>query len=357
MRFGDDPKPVPYLNRKDQRRLLAMVGVLCLVVFGVTWAARPESWYWLVPPDNETAQNNPARNETVSPKTSKKHSVDVGAISTDPSRQDPLSQKTDADKKIVAEAVGKPAPKGKSESKSGSTSTATADLPAKWLEVINDQVMGLRANESDTYYRVLAHISRLDDRFLKKHTRKDVLYVNLLRNPDLYRGKLITIHGTARRITEMQVGKNKYGVKKTYEAWVLTPDSGNDPIRLVTTQIDSRLPLGEKVAVEIEATGYFLKLYSYASQSGQHQAPLILAARIEPYVVKTSVPNGTGLEPYIVVFALFIGCSTIIAATVYARGDRKFKQKLKTDFPDLDVPPENFLEQLKEHETNESSFS
>ena len=355
MRFGDDPKPVPYLNRKDQRRLLAMIGVLCLVVFGVTWAARPESWYWLGPPDNESAQNNPARNETVSPKASNKHSVDVGAISTDTSQQ-----KTDADAKVsvkkdVAEAVAKPAPEMKNEN--GSTLPATADLPAKWLEVINDQVMGLRVNESDTYYRVLAHISRLDDRFLKKHTRKDVLYVNLLRNPDLYRGKLITIHGTARRITQMQVGKNKYGVKKTYEAWVLTPDSGSDPIRLVSTGIDSRLPLGEKVAVEIEATGYFLKLYSYASQGGQHQAPLILAARIEPYVVKTSVPNGTGLEPYIIVFALFIGCSTIIAATLYARGDRKFKQKLKTDFPDLDVPPENFLEQLKEHETKKNLFS
>jgi len=354
MRFGDDPKPVPYLNRKDQRRLLAMVGVLCLVVFGVTWAARPESWYWLLPPDNETAQNNPARNKTVSPKTSNKNSVDVGAISTDPPPQDSPLQKTD-EEKTATKTVGKPTTEEKIEN--GSALPATADLPAKWLEVINDQVMGLRVNESDTYYRVLAHISRLDDRFLKKHTRKDVLYVNLLRNPDLYRGKLITIRGTARRITKMQVGKNKYGVKKTYEAWVLTPDSGSDPIRLVATDIDSRLPLGEKVAVEIEATGYFLKLYSYASQGGQHQAPLILAARIEPSVVRTSVPNGTGLEPYILFFALLIGCSTIIAATVYARGDRKFKQKLKTDFPNLDVPPENFLEQLKELDTNKNLFS
>ncbi len=342
MRFGDDPKPAPYLNRKDQRRLLAMVGVLCLVVMGVSWAARPQSWYWLLPPGNETAQNEPVRNETES---SKKHFVDVGAINTDSP-----GQKNDAVKTVSNTASDK-------RKEADSKKSASSDLPAEWLESINDQVMGLRANESDTYYRVLSHISRLDDRYLKKHARKDVLYVNLLRNPELFRGKLITLRGTARRITETQVGKNQYGVRKAYEAWVLTPDSGSDPIRIVATDIDSRLPSGEEVAVEIEATGYFLKLYSYASNGGQYQAPLILAARIEPSVVRISASRGTGLEPYILSFAIFIGLGTIFAATVYSRGDRKFKQKLKTEFSDLDIPPDDFLEQLKEQDTKKNLFS
>ncbi len=349
MRFGDDPKLAPYLNRKDQRRLLTMVALLCLVVMGVAWAARPESWYWLVPPDNETVRNAPVQNRTDSSSSKKGQPVDVGAIDASDNTQGTASKGPET------ETVGKREPEA--ENATEPLSPATADLPSKWLEVIDDQAMGLRVSEADTYYRVLAHVSRLDDRFLEKHSRTDVLYVNLLRNPDLYRGKLITIRGSARRITKMQVGKNRYGVKEAYEAWVLTPDSGSDPIRIVTTQIDPRLPLGEKVAVDVEATGYFLKLYSYASQGGQHQAPLILAARLQPSVVKTSIPSSTGLEPYILFFAIFIGISTVIAATIYSRGDRKFKQKLEKDFPDLNVPPENFLEQLENRETDGNPFS
>ncbi len=349
MRFGDDPELAPYLNRKDQRRLLAMVAVLCLVVVGVNWAARPESWYWLVPPGNETAQNDPVQNNADANKQSSAHDVDLGAITAGNPQEKTSAGRGANHTGGVTEAEKK--------TESESPSLATADLPAQWLEPISDQVMGLRVKEADTYYRTLAHVSRLDDRFLKKHARSDVLYVNLLRNPDSYRGKLITIRGTARRITKTEVGKNKYGIQKAYEAWLLTPDSGSDLIRLVATDLDSRLPTGKEVSVEVEATGYFLKLYSYASQGGQHQAPLILAARIQPSVVRTSVPDGTGLEPYILFFALFVGCTTIIAATLYSRGDRKFKQKLKADFPDLDTPPENFLEQLKDQETEKKLFS
>jgi len=328
-----------------------MVAVLCVVVFAVSWAARPESWYWLLPPDNETAQNRPARNEEAKPKASNRHFVDVGAIDTDSTKPTDSGKEEPVDRTSDNKVV----PHNKTEAHSANSSSA--DLPAQWLKPISDQVMGLRAVEADTYYRILAHISRLDDRYLKKQTRNDVLYVNMLRNPDLYRGKLITLQGTARRITETQVGKNQYGAKKAYEAWVLTPDSGSNPLRLVATGIDPRLPVGENVAVEVEVTGYFLKLYSYAAEGGQRQAPLILAARITPYVVRKTVPSSTGLEPYILAFALFIGLGTIISITVYSRGDREFKQKLETDFCEVNVPPDDFFEQLQQNDENRNLFS
>lgn len=341
MRFDSDLQPAPYLNRKDQRRLLAMVGVLCLAVMAVSWAARPESWYWLVPPDNDTAQNVPAETELPEPSDQSKRFVDLSS-SDNASSDENESALENLSRKQLQSTTENP---------------ASADLPASWLESINDQAIGLRAEEADAYYRVLGHIFRLDDRYLDKHARKDILYVNLLRNPDQYRGKLMTIRGIARRISPIQVGENQYGIKQTHEAWVLTPDSGSDPWRFVASGIDPRLPVGEKVAVQIEVTGYFLKLYGYASQKGQHLAPLILAARIKPCVVRKTVPSSTGLEPYIMLFAVIVGFGAIITVIVYSRGDRKFKQKMKTDFPDKQDPPENFFEQMQSNDANESLFS
>ena len=344
MRFADEPQPAPYLNRKDQRRLLAMVGVLSLVVFAVSWAARPETWYWLIPPDNDSAQNTAADSpEAMSPQNVGDF-VDPGAIAM--TNSNPPEATQPENEKVTLQ-----------QSQAHSGKTALPNLPAQWLESISDQEIGIPAKEADTYYRTLAHISRLDERYLDKHALKNVLHVNLLNSPDQYRGKLITIRGMARRISEVRVVKNQYGVKQTYEAWVLTPDSGNDPLRIVAGSIDPRLPTGEKVAVQIEVTGYFLKLYSYSSPKGHYVAPLILAARIKPYTVVKSVPSSTGLEPYIIMFALVVGLGTIITVSLYSRGDRKFKKKLDADFPDKNIPPENFLEQLQDNENSNSLFS
>src|SRR6056297_1575133 len=60
MRFDQPQQPAPYLNRRDQWRLLSMVAVLCFVVIAILWAAQAKNWYWLIPPDNESAVNQPA---------------------------------------------------------------------------------------------------------------------------------------------------------------------------------------------------------------------------------------------------------------------------------------------------------
>jgi len=322
MRFGDPPTPAPYLNKKDQRRLLGMVLTLSVVVFAVIWAARPETWHWLVPPDNETALNEDLADDSLSD----------------------------------APLLGAREPGNNPNSNSSPLELGSAAIPQDWLESIDDTEMGIRVAEQDAYYRVLAHVQRADEEYLSKQARTDVLHVNLIRDPDRYRGLPITIYGTARRIEPVGVNENNYGVKSLYEIWMTTPDSGNDPWRIVATSLDKRLPQGSDVSVPVKVTGYFFKQYSYASQGGLHVAPLLLAATVEPNIIRKVAPSGTGLEPYILGLAALIGCGAIFSVLVYSYGDRRFKQKMAEQFPVEDQDAQKLLERLPDEPEEQGPF-
>lgn len=329
MRFDDPSKPDPYLNTRDQWRLLRLVFLMCVIMVAVMWAARPETWYWLIPPGNETASNTEAPEQSPPPQWDSP----VNTAEND------------------APAFG--AARSTTPGKSGSSAV---EIPAEWLAEVSDNELGLKASEAEAYYRVLAHVSRLDEGLLGQSGRKDVLHTNLIHDPSLYRGQLVSVQGTARRIQPIDVNKNEFGVKQAYEVWFYTNDSGNDPWRVVTTHLDSRLPIGEQVSVPITVTGYFFKQYSYASQGGVHVAPLLLAADVEPYVVKKVAPSGTGLEPYIVALAAVVGFGAMLASLIYRRGDRRFKRQLAEQFPVEDAASRKVLDEMKLSKTDTNPF-
>lgn len=333
MRFDDTQQPVPYLNRQDQRRLLGMVAGLSFIVIAILWAARPETWHWLIPADNESAQNARLSEEGDAPPFTAGESLNPFGSSPDPVNSSVPSEKT-----MNTSRVG-----------------SATNIPPEWLESVNDQFMGLRADESDAYYRMLAHISRLDVDLLNKHARKDILHVNLIHSPDLYRGELLSLKGTARRILPLKTIENPYGVKTAYEVWITTEDSGNDPWRIVTTSLDKRLPRGENVNAPVKLVGYFFKLYSYASNGGQHMAPLLLAAQVEPNIVVKVAPSGTGLQPYIILFAALFGFGTLLLVTAYHQGDHIFRTEMSHKFRPEDFESRKVLQEMagKEYDPTE----
>lgn len=360
MRFGEPPTPAPYLNAKDQRRLLGLVLSLSLVVFAVLWAGRSETWHWLIPPDNETAENvTSAESEDDAPPFDPFSAYSPveqkdrdSANDAPPFQPPPAFQEDSEDPRPDAPPT---APRDRRVPAAG-TAASGARIPADWLEDVDDTKLGIRAEEAPSYYRILAHASRLDEEHLQREARRDLLHVNLIRDPQLHRGKLLSIQGTARRILPIDVNENDYGVREAYEVWLTTPDSGIDPWRIVTTQLDPRLPVGEQVAVQVQAKGFFYKQYSYASQGGMHVAPLLLASLVEPPPVIRTIPPGSGLEPYILLLAGIIGSGTILAVMLYTRGDKRFRTRMKEQFPLKDEEAQKLLERLPDEQQEPELF-
>lgn len=102
------------------------------------------------------------------------------------------------------------------------------------------------------------------------------LYKDPRKDPAKYRGQLVSLRGTVRRALAFDIDENAYGLKKRYELWLFTEDSGKFPWVVELTDLPEGFPLGTEIQEKVETAGYFLKLWAYRAQDGFRSAPLIL---------------------------------------------------------------------------------
>ena len=217
---------------------------------------------------------------------------------------------------------------------------------------------GIRDEERKAYYSILEKTRHVDYKkqravareFLKKRFAESKwrkfrddpdfefpIFVDLLQNaekPDVYHGKLVTLNGHIRRLTPMSAGKNKYGLKTLYEAWIYTADSQHHPAVVVCTSIPQGMLNAFKknqLLDHVSATGYFFKMYAYEADDEVRFAPLILAQRLQ---WRPPPPAAPPLVPQPILFAgIVVGVlSVLIVLWFIARIDRQFqKAYLKTE--------------------------
>lgn len=202
---------------------------------------------------------------------------------------------------------------------------------------------GIRAGESEAYYRVLDHARRVDPVTLRRAaarflaSRQKVsgsaavrrlpaeefpvfvdLYENV-RRPEVYLGKPVTLRGHLRKLVEMPAGENPHDIQTLYEAWLFTSDSQQHPTVLVMTSVPPGLleevrrlkAANRPVLVNgVSGSGYFFKMYGYPAADAYRFAPLVLGGRLEwvpprPGDLDRSLP--VVLAAGVVVFGLPIG--------------------------------------------------
>ena len=240
MRTPPDTPPPNYLGRKFQLRMMSMVGLLVLVLVAIDRAREPSSWYWLTGPPRP-APSSPDAADTPEPVTPE-----------------------------LLDAV---------------------TVPKEDLAGIADDSVGLRGEESGPYHRILARARDLPQADLETVAR-DVAFSVLQKQPEHFRGQLVTISGDLRRLTTFPVRENDEGINELYEALVFTSDSGTTPYRIRLTTPPTGLPTGESLdpPTPVRVVGYFFKRDQYIVQQDLrvHAAPLLLAQRIDRRALATA---------------------------------------------------------------------
>ena len=122
---------------------------------------------------------------------------------------------------------------------------------------------------------------------LRQGAREDVVFAMLMVNSDEYRGVPITVTGKVKRLNAVDAAENAYGIATFYEAWLFTPDSGDNPYRIVTATAPEDLPRGDiDDEVRARVTGYFFKREGYAAEGGLHTAPLLIGKTLDPVALR-----------------------------------------------------------------------
>ncbi|MCO6456707.1 MAG: hypothetical protein J5I93_15520, partial [Pirellulaceae bacterium] len=187
----------------------------------------------------------------------------------------------------------------------------------------------LRAAESDAWFRLLEQLAAAEPQALTQASTGAVGYLQLYKQPDVYRGKLVTVRGQARLAYRVQAPENIYGIDAYYIFWV-KPAGGPDlPLVVYSLELPPGFPQVQAKAVDqaanrlnedVEFTGYFFKRWAYAAQNGANTAPLLLARAPRWYprtgLVARSVELPS-LAATLAIVAVGLGVALALTAAVF----------------------------------------
>ncbi len=203
------------------------------------------------------------------------------------------------------------------------------EIDKKILEPVRDNTLGVRHDEADAFYAILAKARDIPLSDLERVARDDVGFAVLMADSDHFRGTLITVRGEIKRLSKLKAGKNQHNIDVYYEAWLFTADSGINPYRIVCTSIPKGIPQGERITkpVRVCVTGYFFKREGYASQGGLHTAPTLLAKRLRWYPPQVAQTEDSRLTPYVVGFVILVAAGLGVTLWRFTAGDKRFYRR------------------------------
>ena len=157
-----------------------------------------------------------------------------------------------------------------------------AQLDAVAISRVEDDKVFL-PQESDAWFRLLDELETRDQADLEASAVASPSYTGLFRQTDTYRGKLVTIKGTAKRCDYVRAWKNMFGIEGYYLIWVRPANGPKSPIAVYSLEIPDGFPESnradpnEYLNEEVQFTGFFFKRYAYRAKDGINTVPQMLA--------------------------------------------------------------------------------
>lgn len=219
-------------------------------------------------------------------------------------------------------------PPANSGGSSNHPKVASVEIEKRYLDQVQDNTMGIRKDEAESFYWLLDHSRRVPSRKMEKAGLTDVQYINLMTEPNRFRGEPVTIEGDLWRLYEFDASENTYDVNRVYEGWVFTGESANHPYRIVCTSLPKGIEPGENMRIPVRLTGYFYKLEGYRSSAGVHVAPTLLAKRMKVNPLPNAIPMMSGFLPYLLGTIMAVGIALLVTTVGFAIGDERMMRSL-----------------------------
>jgi hypothetical protein len=105
-----------------------------------------------------------------------------------------------------------------------------------------------------------------------------VNFLQLFRQPDENRGRLVRVSGVVRRAHQVAAQPNDQGIAHFYQCWLFPDEVGGNPIVIYALDMPDGFPIGMGLREEVAFTGLFFKRWAYQAKGGIMTAPLVLAA-------------------------------------------------------------------------------
>ncbi len=185
---------------------------------------------------------------------------------------------------VVPADHGKKGTKGDSpifaDTKIGTAPAYPFGVTAADLASIRDDTPSTR-DEQAISLRLLDIAHRTDPRTFRKASLGPVTYAQLFRQPDAYRGRIVSIAGVVRRVSPIDLPKTSTAFRRYYQAWLWPTDNPSSPVVVYCLELPQDFPTGMEIAEQAEVTGFFFKRWAYQAGDGLRTAPEILARSLQ----------------------------------------------------------------------------
>lgn len=255
--------PRNYLARREQLRLLLLVVSLGLVVMMMSIAAKPSTWAWLTGQDIDSSDLLPER------------------MSSD---EYDTRLRPSSDEQLPLDTFVAPAPQ---RLRAISAEDYFPGVKPEYFSDVQDNAP-FRHAEHKAFFHLLQVLQKNEAKRLVDASTGRVGFVQLFEQPDVYRGKLVTLSGVIKRSLDYTPPKNEFGIDSYYQIW-FRPDGGpNSPIVFYTLDLPDGFPTsrtgddGEILDLHEKATitGFYYRNWAYLAGSQILTAPLVLAKTI-----------------------------------------------------------------------------
>ena len=429
--------PLPdYGSKRVQIRLMAVVASLLLVLSLMNEARKPETWDWMWKGGRGSSQSEEAAEQqeidtrfvrppsplspqglvyvepadTVSSAQSSpdaagkapavgeagqvspaQHPSSPGSVpqtttkddrpSRDSSAPSEGSPQSNASPPNPPPVPDQPNPATGSQPESGSLRDSAAQppllLPATELAQIEDDTVW-RPAERAPWFKLFGALQRMTSEQLRASATATAGFVQLFRQPDAYRGRLVTIQGQARLVYHVQAPKNELGIRGYYVFWIRPKGGPNSPLVVYSLELPAGFPAvpdkdRDRRTLEIDEpvtfTGFFFKRWAYRARGGLHTAPMLLA-RVPtwtPAPPRTDVVELPSPMSMASVLALLIVVALLVTRWVYRSSQLRFsraERDLQATTPEALASlqqlrvlprPEEHLRQLTQSANNQES--
>jgi len=182
-----------------------------------------------------------------------------------------------------------------------------------------------RASEREIWFRLLGKLQKRSREELNRGSQGRIGYAQMFKQSEAYRGKLITVRGTAEDVYWVEAPPNSYGIEKYWVYWLRPEGGANSPILVYALNKPKDFPFvdfpdlgrGKMPSKEdVEFTGFFFKRYAYQGKGGIYTAPMLLAR--EPEWLQSELASAPRNLPSPVLFLSVAAGLALLAAGLAA---------------------------------------
>ncbi|MEX2138829.1 MAG: hypothetical protein WD894_06180 [Pirellulales bacterium] len=193
-------------------------------------------------------------------------------------------------------------------------------VKAELLAGVRDDTPWIRSAEIDAWLNVWNALARSTDEVVERRSAGAVGFLELFQQPRTFRGKAVTIRGSARQATYVDAADNSQGIDGYYRV-IIRPESGPpEPVFLYTLELPADFPTGEEIRTDIEATGIFFKRMVYPTKDNAElrRAPVVMARTLTWRQPVAAGDSSGGSFIGVLVALVALGVGGLMVATYWA---------------------------------------